>query len=122
MTAYKPLHHVREREPSPLAKFFRRLVAAWQRRGAAAPVLSPAGAAATTLLASVPLSADMPTGEFAVLDAKVDALRRPRNGVYRGTQPRYTRVDHPELPGNDFGVRPQLEVLTRLRDALREMA
>lgn len=55
MTAYKPLHHVSDREPSLLTKFFRRLVAAWQRRGAAAPVLSPAGAAATTLL-------DVPAG------------------------------------------------------------
>jgi hypothetical protein len=128
--------------PHPVTSFFRRMLAALRRKPAAPEgLLVPSGAGATGLL-GVRLSADMPTGEFAALDAKVDALRRPVNGVYRGKQPRrtpahpptvpvvlpsvpqmraeYFRRDHPDLPGNDFGVRPQLEVLTRLRDALRE--
>lgn len=47
-------------------------------------------------------SAAMDTGEFAVLDAKVDAvLPRPVNGQYRGTQPRRQPV---------YGERCQLDV------------
>jgi hypothetical protein len=70
-----------------------------------------------------PMSADMPTGEFAALDAKVDALRRPVNGVYRGTQPRRT----PTEPVPVYGQACQLDVdraetvqrLEAARDAAR---
>ena len=46
-------------------------------------------------------SAAMDTGEFEVLDAKLDAVLRPVNGRYLGTQPRRQPV---------YGERPQLEV------------
>jgi hypothetical protein len=74
-----------------------------------------------------PMSADMPTGEFASLDAKVDAIRRPVNGVYRGTQPRRTPAHPPTVPVPVYGQACQLDVdraetvqrLEAARDAAR---
>jgi hypothetical protein len=61
-------------------------------------------------------SAAMDTGEFEVLDARVDAVLRPVNGRNLGTQPRR----HPEL-NREFTDRPGRDVLERVIAGLRKL-
>jgi hypothetical protein len=61
-------------------------------------------------------SEQMDTGEFKILDAKVDAVLRPVNGRSLGTQPRR----HPELD-RQFANRPGRDVLERVLTGLRKL-